>query len=145
MPLNRADGLILGPTRISKANKLLDSLLGVRNISLQTYTASLQQEADSCRGRNHCKERANQGVPWSGILHFQPAELGCRLLTSRLNLWVAGRLTLNAEVVHGGSHLTIFVYSYVEVLMDQEVVPRSLADHLKIVYKRGLKAHFAIE
>ena len=36
MPLNRADGLILGPTPISKANKLLDSLLGVRNISLST-------------------------------------------------------------------------------------------------------------
>ena len=36
MPLNRADGLILGPIPISTANKLLDSLLGDRNISLQS-------------------------------------------------------------------------------------------------------------
>ena len=76
MPLNRADGLILGLTPISKANKLLESLLGVRNISLQKYTASLQWEADSCRGANHGEERANQGVyPLSGVLHFQPAAL----------------------------------------------------------------------
>jgi len=68
-----------------------------------------------------------------------------RLLTSRLNLWVAGRLTLNTEVVNGRSHLTIFVDSYVEVLMDQEVVPGPLAYDLEIVHKRGLEPYLAIE
>jgi hypothetical protein len=73
---------------------------------------------------------------------LRPTYLVCRSCPGSI-LWIAGRLTFHTEVIHRGSHLTIGVDCYREVLMDQEVVPGSLADDLEIVYEGILRAHLA--
>jgi hypothetical protein len=45
-------------------------------------------------------------------------------------------LALNAEVIVGGGHITIYIDSEMKVLVNQEVVSAALADNSKIIYKR---------